>query len=189
MKWLDRYLQDQRIKKAKDYIPIGSTVLDIGSDDGILFKKVKNIQSGIGIEPKIEKEIVGNNFRIIKGYFPNDCAGQKFDVITLLAVLEHIPPAELEKFGFDCYDTLNTDGLVIITVPSPKVDLLLTIFQKLKLIDGMSLEEHHGFKVTDTRNIFSENTFKLIAHEKFQMGLNNLFVFQAKNGNAILKQQ
>jgi hypothetical protein len=181
MKWLDRYLQNQRIKKAEQYIPVGSTILDIGSNDGILFKKVKNIKTGIGIEPKIEKEIVGDNFRIIKGYFPNDCAGQKFDVITLLAVLEHIPPNELEKLGYACYNTLYTDGLVIITVPSPKVDLLLTMFQKLKLIDGMSLEEHHGFKVADTKNIFSEEKFNLITHKRFQIGFNNLFVFQAKN--------
>lgn len=185
MKWLDRYLQDQRIKKAKKYIPAGSRVLDIGSDDGTLFKKIKSIQSGIGIEPKIEKEIVGDNFRIIKGYFPNDCAGHKFDVITLLAVLEHIPPNELEKLGFNCYQALHIDGFVIITVPSPKVDLLLTMFQKLKLIDGMSLEEHHGFNVKDTHHIFSEDRFKLIAHKKFQFGLNNLFVFQAKNENVI----
>ena len=185
MKWLDRYLQDQRINKTKQYIPAGSRVLDIGSDDGMLFKKVKNIKSGIGIEPKIEKEIVGDNFRIIKGYFPNDCAGQKFHVITLLAVLEHIPQNDLEKFGFNCYHALFSDGLVIITVPSPKVDILLSLFQKINLIDGMSLEEHHGFKVTDTRNIFSEDKFKLIAHKKFQFGLNNLFVFQAKNENAI----
>jgi hypothetical protein len=179
MKWLDRYLQDQRIKKAKRYIPTGSSVLDIGSDDGILFKKVRNIE-GIGIEPKIEKEIVGDNFRIIKGYFPNDCAGQKFDVITLLAVLEHLPSGELQKLGLDCYHALHTNGLVIITVPSPNVDSLLTMLRKLKLIDGMSLEEHHGFKVKDTSNIFSEDRFKLIAHKKFQIGLNNLFVFQAK---------
>ncbi|MGN6194445.1 MAG: class I SAM-dependent methyltransferase [Ginsengibacter sp.] len=181
MKWLDRYLQDQRIKKAKQYIPTGSRVLDIGSDDGILFKKVKNIGSGIGIEPKLEKEIVGDNFRVIKGYFPNDCAGQKFDVITLLAVLEHIPQNELEKFGYNCYDSLLPDGFVIITVPSPKVDVLLSLFQKINLIDGMSLEEHHGFKVADTTNIFSKDKFKLIEHKKFQCGLNNLFVFQVKN--------
>jgi len=180
MKWLDRYLQDQRIKKAKDYIPTGSTVLDIGSDDGTLFKKVKNIQSGIGIEPKIEKEIIGDNFRIIKGYFPNDCVGHKFDVITLLAVLEHIPPITLEKFGMDCYHRLNKEGFIIVTVPSPKVDLLLMVFKKLKLVDGMSLEEHHGFKIADTKKIFSEKNFKLIIHKKFQWGLNNLFVFQAK---------
>jgi hypothetical protein len=180
MKWLDRYLQNQRVKKAKDYIPAGSAVLDIGSDDGTLFKKVKHIKLGIGIEPKIEKDIAGDNFTIIKGYFPNDCVGQKFDVITLLAVLEHIPPAELKKLGFDCYDALHTDGIVIITVPSPKVDLLLTIFKKLNLIDGMSLEEHHGFKVSQTKYIFSDEKFKLIVQKKFQLGLNNLFVFQAK---------
>jgi hypothetical protein len=181
MKWLDKYLQNERIKKAKDYIPSGSRVLDIGSDDGILFKKVKNIKSGIGIEPKIEKEISGDNYKIIKGYFPNDCAGQKFDVITLLAVLEHIPVIQLQKFGIDCHQALHKNGLIIITVPSPKVDLLLTVLKKLNLIDGMSLEEHHGFNVTDTNKIFSENRFKLIAYKPFQFGLNNLFVFQAKN--------
>jgi SAM-dependent methyltransferase len=181
MKLLDRFLQGQRIKKAKHYINAGTTVLDIGSDDGTLFKKVKNIKSGIGIEPKIEKEIAGDNYKIIKGYFPDECAGQKFDVITLLAVLEHIPVNQLQKFGKDCYQALNKNGLIIITVPSPKVDRILTVLKKLHLVDGMSLEEHHGFQVNDTKRIFSENNFQLITHKVFQMGLNNLFVFKVKN--------
>jgi hypothetical protein len=42
----------------------------------------------------------------------------------------------------------------------------------------MSLEEHFGFEPKDTPRIFSNPRFKLITHTSFQLGLNNLFVFE-----------
>ena len=62
MKSLDKYLQDVRIRKSGDYINEGSTVLDVGSTDGILFKKLKKIKYGVGIEPKLEKSFEGENY-------------------------------------------------------------------------------------------------------------------------------
>jgi len=41
----------------------------------------------------------------------------------------------------------------------------------------MPLEEHYGFDPTDTLRIFAEPRFKLVRHERFQPGLNHLFVF------------
>jgi len=41
----------------------------------------------------------------------------------------------------------------------------------------MSLEEHHGYDITQTVEIFSAPNFRLVRHEKFQFGLNHLFVF------------
>jgi hypothetical protein len=38
MKKLDIYLQDVRISKAEKFITKGSSVLDIGTDDGIMFE-------------------------------------------------------------------------------------------------------------------------------------------------------
>jgi hypothetical protein len=75
------------------------------------------------------------------------------------------------------YNLLKPKGRVIVTVPSPQVDYILEILLKLKLIDGMSLEEHYGFKPSDTEIIFSKG-FKLIKKKKFQLGLNNLYVFE-----------
>ena len=179
MKLLDKYLQNTRIRKAKRFIKSGSTVLDIGSDDGVLFKKIKKIKFGIGIEPNLEKNIEGDNFKILKGYFPGTLLPiSKFDSITLLAVLEHIPITEQKGFASACYEVLKESGNIIITVPSPKVDFILSVLKKFRLIDGMSLEQHHGFRVTDTEKIFSSTFFKLIFHQKFQWGLNNIFVFQ-----------
>jgi hypothetical protein len=42
----------------------------------------------------------------------------------------------------------------------------------------MSLEEHHGYEVGQTGEIFSKPEFELVIHREFQVGLNNLFVFR-----------
>ncbi|MEE2664435.1 MAG: hypothetical protein VX681_10000 [Myxococcota bacterium] len=66
----------------------------------------------------------------------------------------------------------------MITTPAPAVDLILDVLTFLRLIDGMSLEQHYGFKPADTPGIFAPTRFRLIARESFQLGLNHLFVFE-----------
>jgi len=153
MKLVDRYLQSVRIKKAKAYIRKNDSILDIGSADGTMFEKLRTlIGKRVGVEPTIK--------------------------VTMLAVLEHIPTAQQTQMALDCHRFLKPGGRVIITVPSPQVDYILDILLRLKLIDGMSLEEHYGFKPEDTERIFRAPFFTLIKKRKFQFGLNNLFVFE-----------
>jgi predicted SAM-dependent methyltransferase len=95
-----------------------------------------------------------------------------------LAVLEHIPTAQQSQLALNCHNYLLPKGRLIITVPSPQVDQILEILLKLKLIEGMSLEEHYGYKPEDTERIFAAPLFSLLHKEKFQLGLNNLFVFE-----------
>jgi hypothetical protein len=42
----------------------------------------------------------------------------------------------------------------------------------------MSLEQHHGFEASSTRSLFERQGLKLVLHQRFQLGLNNLFVFK-----------
>jgi hypothetical protein len=42
----------------------------------------------------------------------------------------------------------------------------------------MSMHEHYGFDPVDTLRIFSAPRFSLVGHRRFQLGLNNLFVFE-----------
>ncbi len=180
MKALDIYLQNVRINKAKKFIRKNDAVLDIGSVDGIMFEKWRGfISKGMGVDPTLKEKVVTDLYTLYPGYFPEACPkGETYDAITLLAVLEHIPTNAQSSLAKGCYDYLKKGGRLIITVPSPQVDHILDILLKLRLIEGMSLEEHYGYKPEDTENIFSAPMFKLLKKETFQLGLNNLFVFE-----------
>ena len=180
MKAIDIYLQNVRIGKARKFVRQGDTVLDIGSHDGVMFEQFGDWMSrGIGVDPSLEKKIDKNNYTLIPGYFPDVFSEEiKFDVITMLAVLEHIPPEKQIQLAKDCARFLNPKGRVIITVPSPQVDFILDVLTTLRIIDGMAIHEHYGFKPKDTLKIFSAPDFKLLHREIFQFGLKNFFVFE-----------
>ena len=63
----------------------------------------------------------------------------------MLAVLEHVQPAEQPVFAAACAKHLRPGGLLVVTTPAPAVDLILDVLTFLRLIDGMSLEQHYGF--------------------------------------------
>jgi hypothetical protein len=48
----------------------------------------------------------------------------------------------------------------------------------MRLVDGMAFEEHYGFDVRTTPAVFTPHGFALIVRRRFQLGLNNLFVFR-----------
>ena len=181
MKKLDKYLQRLRISVAGSYIERGMSVLDIGCADGALFRQIGNMSpNSLGIDPVTIVDIDVAGVRLVPGLFPEDMphfAG-KFDVLTMLAVIEHYPVNKYEKLARGCAAYLKPGGRLIITVPSPIVDKLLMVLKYLNLIDGMSLDEHHEFDVKNTKKIFSLPCFRLIIHKKFQLGFNNLFVFE-----------
>jgi 2-polyprenyl-3-methyl-5-hydroxy-6-metoxy-1,4-benzoquinol methylase len=182
MTFLDRYLQKERIKRTKAFIKAGNKVLDIGSNYGELFEfyKQKNISvSGTGIDPNIADDSKHENFDLIKDYFPSSkLKDANFDVICMLAVLEHIPMEQIPAFAKSCVEKLKPGGLLIITVPSKWVDYILNVLLFFRLIKGMELEQHYGYDIKNTQPLFESNGFTLVRHGTFQLGLNNLFVFK-----------
>ncbi len=188
MKWLDRYLRDLRIAQALPFIPRGGRLLDIGCFDQTLLHKVSSsVREAVGIDPLVEPSEKGN-VRVLRGTLPwsgpnlpdllatkpDPAAG--FSCITMLAVLEHIP--DTPAVARECHRLLAPGGTVVITVPISQVDHILKVLSRLRLIEGMSLEEHHGYNVKDTVPTFSAAGFKLRVNRGFELGLNRLFVFE-----------
>lgn len=172
---LDLFIQRQRIEVAHHFLSDGARVLDLGCADGALFKQIPGVW-GIGLDPTLTAAIELPNARLIPGKFPDDLAAESdFDCVTMLAVLEHLPPAVQSRLGAECYQKLKPKGKVIITVPSAKTDIVLAALRTLHLIHGISLEEHYGYDVRQTPQLFS--SFDMISNKSFQLGLNNLFVF------------
>ncbi|HEU0074591.1 MAG TPA: methyltransferase domain-containing protein [Dehalococcoidia bacterium] len=180
MKPLDRYLRNRRIKFVQEFLSPATDVLDIGCADGAMFEQLKGrYRYGYGVEPTLGSEVKTDSYQLFPGVFPDALpSGTRVDLVTLLAVLEHLPPAEQAALANGCHDVLQPGGRIVATVPSHRVDDLLHVLAKLRLVDGMSMHEHYGFDPMDTLRIFSEPRFKVVEHRKFQFGLNNLFVFE-----------
>ena len=179
MKKLDRFLQRARIKQAKPFIKKNTRVLDIGCSNGVLFQILSDrIEFGLGIDPDLSESQNYRNYELRKGYFPKDIKETDgfFDVITILAVIEHIPASDLPEFVDACIHLLKPGGYIVITVPSKIVDEILVVMKFIGLIDGMALEQHHHYESGQIPRYFSRKPIIFHLHKRFQLGLNNLFV-------------
>ena len=176
MKAIDRWLQRYRMSVAKPWIPSRARLLDIGCHRGeLLTRMARRLRLGVGIDPLADAREIGN-LRILRGTFPSDSVDGEFDAITMLAVLEHM--GDLPRIAERCRALLAPGGRVIITVPSACVDPILSVLLSLRLIDGMSLEEHHGFHPSEAVRAFERVGLNCVCRRRFQFGLNNLFVLE-----------
>jgi 2-polyprenyl-3-methyl-5-hydroxy-6-metoxy-1,4-benzoquinol methylase len=179
VKALDRYLRNVRIAKAREFVRQGDTVVDVGCADGVMFERWGAlIKRGYGVDPVLSEVEEHPGYALYPGRFPDALPDLKCDVITMLAVLEHIPGDQQAALPRTCWDLLNPGGRVVLTVPSPRVDDVLRVLGALRLVDGMSLEEHYGFDADRTATLFTAPLFRPVCRRRFQLGLNNLFVFE-----------
>ncbi len=185
MKAVDKHLRNMRIAKAKDFVRLQDVVVDVGCADGTMFKRWRDlIKYGYGVDPNLKEKQEASAFTLYPGLFPDALPSVKCDVITMLAVLEHIPPDGQAKLPQACHEMLRPGGRIIITVPSPRVDDILNLLNKLRVVEGMSMHEHYGFEPADTLQIFAPPLFRLVERRKFQLSLNNLFVFEKFEANS-----
>jgi len=102
------------------------TLADVGCGDGkitIEFAKRncgKNIY-GFDIDSRSIYYAKAFSANLKNIFFNNedfDRTDISFDIITLIEVLEHIPPDKIKYLIKTCYEKLNNDGVIIISVPT-----------------------------------------------------------------------
>lgn len=189
LKLIDQILRRWRFSKAKPFIKRGDRILDVGCSDGALFRYLGDrVAYGVGVDPALRRSVEFPKYRLISGSLREDVVlAGPFDVVTMLAVLEHLPTPVLRQLREVSYGVLRPGGRLIITVPSPRVDSILHALERLRLISGIGLHEHHGFDPSWVPKLFEHDGFLLIATRSFQLGLNHLFIFQ-RRGDARAKR-
>ncbi len=186
MKALDKLLRAWRTRVALGVLPSRlRSVLDIGcGEDGYLLNRL-DVADRNGLDPLLVNESLQPGLRLIKGRFPHDLdrLGMRgpYDAILALAVFEHLDDESLSAARDTLPDLLHPGGRLIVTVPHPFVDHILDVLMLLGLIDGQATDEHHGYDPNRLLELAS-NRMRLAVRRRFQLGLNNLYVFERTPG-------
>jgi SAM-dependent methyltransferase len=181
MRFFDRFLQAWRARRAMPWVFKSARVLDVGCHQGEFLRRLGDrIGPSVGLDPLAKPES-NARFRLLAEPLPEPSCFDtgSFDVVVMLATLEHIQ--DKEPLARECRRLLRPGGRVIVTVPAPLVDSIVDLLRRLRLADGMSLEEHHGFDPVTTPAVFARHGFDLEHRSRFQVGLNYLFVFRKRD--------
>lgn len=182
MMLLDNFIRYWRVRVAlKNRPEIMENIFDIGCDDGYLLQKLSHItKRQDGVDPRLKTNSVSNHSEIKKSFFPSAVEDYQmqgtYDAIFALAVFEHFSERDIRQSASVIARMLSPEGRLIITVPHPFVDKILAVLNFMHLIDGQALDEHHGFDPDALLTYFS-GSLRLVKRGRFQLGLNNIFVF------------
>lgn len=113
-----RALQEKEIMAQILKFKGKGNLLDIGAGSGILVEEaLKYGFQAQGIEPSawLCAKAKENGLPITQGYFPDSSINLKFDIISMVDVLEHvIDPVSVIK---NAYAALKAEGIILITTP------------------------------------------------------------------------
>jgi SAM-dependent methyltransferase len=149
---LEKFLSRKRARVANGLIPDRlrqGKILDIGCGTIPLFLSTTQFVQKFGLDPVVKENLRTNGHIILKKFdieenielpFQNDF----FDVVTMLAVFEHIEPDMLVDVLKEVKRVLKKDGRFILTTPCPRADKLLGFMAKMRLVSQEEMNEHKG---------------------------------------------
>lgn len=148
---LEIFLAKKRARMADKLIPQNlrsGRILDIGCGTIPFFLINTKFKGKYGIDPSVKafgpkEDIILKRFDIERNAkFP--FKDNFFDVVTMLAVFEHIEPDKLVGILREIRRVLKPSGRFILTTPCPWTDRLLRFIAKLRLVSSKEMEEHKG---------------------------------------------
>ena len=179
---LEKFLSIQRMKKAQKIIKKfkkSNYILDIGCGSYPLFLINSDFEVKCGIDQEIEEMEIKSIHLHLKQH--DICANldlpfenNYFDVITMLAFIEHLNSTQLLKVLKDSYSMLKDNGILIITTPASWSDIPLKIMAKLRLVSSEEIEEHKkAFTLIELNKLLLKANFK---QENIQKGYFEFFL-------------
>ena len=179
---LEEFLSKQRAKLANSKIPSelrSGKILDIGcgSYPNFLintdFNMKYGIESSVNIKDSSERiDLIQFDIEKEESLPFND---NFFNVITLLAVYEHIDPDRLINVLSEIYRVLKSGGMFILTTPAPWTDKFLRLLASFNLVSKEEIDDHkdvYSHKRICNSLVSAGFQKKLIEQGYFEMFLN-----------------
>ncbi len=146
---LESWLAHARAQTADALIPEtlrDGTIVDIGCGVPALFLEQTRFARKIGIDIRGTNgmEPVTGIERIVHDAWAArlPLADASADVVTLLATLEHVPPARTHGLLTEISRILKTDGVAIITTPTRAARLPLAMLAAIRFVSPAEIEDH-----------------------------------------------
>lgn len=154
-------------KKIKYLVSIGCTskskILEIGPGPGIFLKELRemNFQSVMGLElnPYALDEMHKAGIHAVQGTINNLPREEKYDLIVMLDVFEHI--LSPEEFLKDLKEHLNLNGLLLIT--TPVTDSLLCRFSGKNWVSYKIPEHFLLYNRAALKNMLAKSGFHIVS--------------------------
>ncbi|MEC4807408.1 MAG: class I SAM-dependent methyltransferase [Jaaginema sp. PMC 1080.18] len=181
---LEPLLRKLRLYKVLKQIPNQCVILDIGCGNTASFLRAVSpkIRQGFGIDFKVS-DFETNNIQIKQHKFQDNLPFQDgyFDVVTMLAVLEHI---EKEKEILEeVHRVLVPGGKLILTVPSVWSQPVLEFLSyRLKIISEVEIRDHKRYynRMKLRNSLIEKAKFSDFYHQYFQFWMNNFCIVVKK---------
>ncbi|MBU4210230.1 class I SAM-dependent methyltransferase [Patescibacteria group bacterium] len=142
-------------------------------DKNIRFKKY------IGYDPLNKNNTTNKKQKTTSNF--KKILNQKYDLITMFAVLEHLDYPN-HDFSF-LSKILKKNSYLIITTPTKIAKPILEFLSyKLKIISKREIKEHkHYYNLQEIEKIFSVYGLEIVQKRYFELGMNNLVILKTNN--------
>ncbi|MBI4854618.1 MAG: class I SAM-dependent methyltransferase [Acidobacteria bacterium] len=182
---LEGFLASQRVKIANKLIPFEyrkGNILDIGCGTYPLFLTSTEFSNKYGLDKVVKSEAIKsfrekqinliNHDNELEDKLPFE--DNFFDVVTMLAVFEHIEPEKLPNLLAEIKRILKPGGVYIMTTPAIWADGLLRFLAKLRLVSPTEIEEHKdAYNFKKITKFLAQGGF---SEEKMQFGYFEIFM-------------
>lgn len=151
--FLERFLAEQRAKMANRLIAPQyrqGRILDVGCGDQPFFLLKTQFSEKYGLDRLLQEESLGQWQK--DGIILSKCdlekqqtmpfADEYFDVVTMLAVFEHLEKGKLAAQLKEIWRVLKPGGLFVMTTPAAWADVILKTMSFLRAINSVLYEEH-----------------------------------------------
>lgn len=174
---LEPLLRWMRLRRVMPHIPQKSVVLDIGCGRKAAFLKAlsSHIEQGFGVDFKVENAQFDNittTQLVLDTHLPFE--NSSFDVVTMLAVLEHIENER--QILQEIHRVLVPGGKLVITVPSVwSQPVLEFLAYRLKIVSEAEIRDHKRYynRQKLKKALVEITGFQDFHHQYFQLGMNN----------------
>jgi len=141
LRWGYEYLSYLRFVLARLERVEFDSLLDVGCGEGRFMREVSRRFPGkrlLGVDFSARAveyaRLLNPGLRFVREDIADGAAPpERFDVVTLIETLEHVPPAELGEFVGGLRRRVNEGGLLVVSVPSKNIKMSAKHYQHFDL--------------------------------------------------------